>query len=253
MSFLNFLKKKGDIPVKKNMALPPIPSMPVFPEPNNIPTPQLDDSGLPPLPHEIPGTNIAPKNIEDTAIATPQLMNEIHDMNNDFPQDIGAIPEMPQPIPNQSLDLPTIPEPPQITEPNPNLVTTPNVQTPFFPEKPVETEFIPDKIPPLETLPPPPRKKEVQVEEPLKEISEKTIIPIKRKHIKQTFVKVESFKSIIDSIEEVKIKFKHEEEVFSTIIDIKNSQDQKFEKFREYLEDLQRKLIFIDKTIFESL
>ena len=45
---------------------------------------------------------------------------------------------------------------------------------------------------------------------------------------------------------------KKSEEVLNKLEGIKNSKDKSFDKMRASLDDLQKKLIFIDKTLFKG-
>ena len=257
MGFLNFLKKKGDTAVKSSLDLPPIPSMPAsFPEPGNVEVKQMDETGLPPLPNELPEIPAiethpkAPQDNEGQVPVQPQLSQPI---------EIPKIPEQIQPLQQPAseeagviapMDMPTAPITMAGTQ---GVMQEVNNEKVKFPEKPHEAEFVPDKIPPLENLPPPPKvrvKEEESVE--LNMPTDNTYKKQKMKLKDYIFVKVDAFKSIIDNIEEIKIKFKEEDEVFTKVLDCKNSQDHKFEVFRELLEDIQRKLIFIDKTVYEN-
>ena len=66
------------------------------------------------------------------------------------------------------------------------------------------------------------------------------------------YVKTETVRAVLDSIEQVKAKFKEEDDIIFRIKDVKNAQDQKYEDFRQSLEDMQRKLLFIDRSLFEA-
>ncbi|MBI5880952.1 hypothetical protein HZB90_02375, partial [archaeon] len=65
-------------------------------------------------------------------------------------------------------------------------------------------------------------------------------------------VRSDGFKAIADDIEQIRAKFKEEDDIFFRITEVKNAQDQRYEAFRVALEDMQRKLLFIDRTLFEN-
>ena len=50
----------------------------------------------------------------------------------------------------------------------------------------------------------------------------------------------------------MKGKFKMEDDSFSRIADVKSMQDKHFEDFKTSLEDVQRKILFIDRSLFEA-
>ena len=151
---------------------------------------------------------------------------------------------------------------------------------PAMPEK-IGDEVVPDKIPPLEGIPEPPEFKaektsvvtgshEEQIHEALHAHQMPTIAaedhpvyippeePAETKETKRKirrgplYIRSDRFKAVLDDIEQIRAKFKEEDDFFFRISDIKNAQDQKFEDFKQTLEDVQRKLLFIDRTLFEA-
>ena len=65
------------------------------------------------------------------------------------------------------------------------------------------------------------------------------------------FIKMEDYREILESIENMRQSFKQEEQQFIHITDIKSSKDKSLTYLREVFEDLQRKLLFIDRTLFD--
>ena len=64
------------------------------------------------------------------------------------------------------------------------------------------------------------------------------------------FVKANNFRTIISEIRVSKTKLANSEQGIVNLAKIKILKDKEFEKYREYLEEIQRKLIFVDKTLF---
>ena len=66
------------------------------------------------------------------------------------------------------------------------------------------------------------------------------------------YVKVDKFKATLGSISTVRSDLRKSEEALMKLESIKNSKDRAFDKVRNSVDDLQKKLIFIDKTLFEG-
>ncbi|MDP7140797.1 MAG: hypothetical protein QF362_01455 [Candidatus Woesearchaeota archaeon] len=66
------------------------------------------------------------------------------------------------------------------------------------------------------------------------------------------FVKQDSYRSILEGISIIKDKLKQSEDLVLNLNNIKNSKDKEFERWRTSLEDMQRKLIYVDKILYEK-
>jgi hypothetical protein len=76
----------------------------------------------------------------------------------------------------------------------------------------------------------------------------------KRKQIKgPIFVNVMSYKDSLSNISVIKSKIKDNERCIERLNEIKNQKDKCFEQFRSKLEDLQRKSLYVDKSLFEGV
>lgn len=73
--------------------------------------------------------------------------------------------------------------------------------------------------------------------------------PTARHH---TFVKVEKFKPVLDSISIIRGNLRKSEEALLKLEQMKAGKDRSYDKFKASLDDLQKKLIFIDKTLFKG-
>lgn len=69
---------------------------------------------------------------------------------------------------------------------------------------------------------------------------------------KTVYVRVDKFKTALGSINMVRSDLRKSEEALVKLENIKNSKDKSFDRVRGSLDDLQKKLIFIDKTLFKS-
>jgi hypothetical protein len=260
MGLLDFLKKPKSSDRDYGMELPPVPSMDDislisgFPELRRDNPPKLPETELPPLPTQTFETFTQSEQ-------QPQIIERPRPIIEEPPHDL--LPEMPEPpdLPTQERMMQSL----QIIQKKPMLPIKMN--KPSKPEFPViqKEDIIPDKIPPLENIPEPPVFR-AEKERSKKEFSElmrerpmmKTFLrpepekPKTREQRGPLFVKTDNFRKIIEDIEEIKIKFKSEEETFVKFIGLKEKQDKKFEEFRDQLEDVQRKLLFIDRSVFET-
>ena len=65
-----------------------------------------------------------------------------------------------------------------------------------------------------------------------------------------TFVNVSEYKQAIHNINIIKAKMREADNALNSLNKIKNEKDKYFEQFRSKLEDLQRKSLYIDKSLF---
>lgn len=270
MGVFDFLKKSKADTTEMGMDLPPIPKMEStdFPEIKEGKVPPLPETSLPPLPSEVPGELPPAPEIMD--MDAPKMeMPESHKMAP-ASEKIEAAPEMEEEIP----EPPSIEEEPELA---PEMPTEEEftAQKPEFPEVPeAVSEVVPDKIPPLEGLPEAPEFKPEEAAETFAAPSmpkhampraapaaqapatyaapEEPFEPKKKLMRGPLFIRTDRFKTVLEDIELIKAKFKEEDDLFFRINDIKGVQDQKFEEFKKSLEDIQRKLLFIDRSLFEA-
>lgn len=73
-------------------------------------------------------------------------------------------------------------------------------------------------------------------------------LPVKR----TLFIDVNNFNSVISNINYIKGKLKESDDALVKLNDTKLSEDKAFEKWRTQMEDVQRKLLYIDKALFEK-
>lgn len=69
---------------------------------------------------------------------------------------------------------------------------------------------------------------------------------------RKVYVRVDKFKAVLDGISMMKSSVRKSDESLMRLESIKNSKDRAFDKVKYSLEDLQKKLIFIDKTLFKG-
>ena len=65
------------------------------------------------------------------------------------------------------------------------------------------------------------------------------------------FVKIEEYKDVLDVINMVKAKLEEAKRTLGKINELKNEEDAELELWHATLEEVERKVDFVDKTIFE--
>lgn len=152
------------------------------------------------------------------------------------------------PPPPEDLDLPELPPLPEeiMSEEKKGTTPEPPMKFPEFPKiEPITEEVMPIK--PIPTLP------THEFEPKKKEKKETTVVKEKRFPSvgKDIFVKADQYKEILESVDVTKRKIRESEKILERLNEIKNIKDNEFEKWRTLLEDIERKSVYIDKTLFE--
>lgn len=168
--------------------------------------------------------------------------------------ELPEIPEFPEekisaPEPNfdfEKDELPELSEAPEIEQrPQPQIqpISMPE-PIPTMPEmQPAEKQAAEEpRFTPLDEYPKIERKLFAQEKKALRE----------RPAGRAIYVKVDKFKAALGSINVVRSDLRKSEDALMKLENIKNSKDRSFDKVRNSLDDLQKKLIFIDKTLFEE-
>ena len=75
---------------------------------------------------------------------------------------------------------------------------------------------------------------------------------LERPAIREVYVRVDRFKAALDSINMIRSSVRKSDEALMKLENIKNAKDRSFDRVKSSLEDLQKKLIFIDKTLFKG-
>ena len=65
------------------------------------------------------------------------------------------------------------------------------------------------------------------------------------------FVKVEDYKDVVDVIDLIRAKIDETKETLMKINELKNQEDTELEHWRTELEDIEGKVNFIDKSLFD--
>ena len=226
VGFLKFLKrdKKQDL---TSLDLPPEP-----------PKMQGFDDNLP----DIPG-------FPEMSAHDPD--NDGNDFKFDFPEnknnDFGSefsmsaqpkeekMPEMPE-FPDMGKKMqPVIPAPMPVFSSAPQIIPTPQPQDIDWKEEPQQVQEMP----------------EPSYERPRKLFHhEKRSLGMPAK--KEVYVRVDKFKMALDGIGMIRNSLRKSDEALLKLESIKNEKDRSFDKAKSSLEDLQKKIMFIDKTLFKG-
>lgn len=152
---------------------------------------------------------------------------------------------VPPPAPaGKELDIP--PAPPS-EEDLPEFPELPEFGGRLEPEKP--------KIPKL-TLPKPKKPSIPQAEKLEKKAFKEEKFELEeleehKESVKPVFVKMEMFQSMINELNLIKNVAKESDEAIARVGDFAQDQEKEFNKWQSQLVDIQKKLIFVDKTMFK--
>jgi hypothetical protein len=67
----------------------------------------------------------------------------------------------------------------------------------------------------------------------------------------QIFVKIDEYRDVLDILNLTKEKLNEAKDILNTIIHLKNEEDAEIENWHNELEDIEKKVSFLDKTLFE--
>ena len=168
------------------------------------------------------------------------------------PSHIKPKPMPPHPIAEAHSQLPKAP--PQI---HPPPLTQPTHHAPPSQIHPHHTKPSPSPHPmhkaepgPHPTIHPPPKPSINLPPPPIKSAPEhqerKVIVDMPH------YVKVDEFQNMLTGVKTVKNNLQECLTIADKMNELKNLEDKEFEKYRAQMEDLQRKLIFVDKILYEA-
>ena len=174
------------------------------------------------------------------------------------------LPPMPKPPGKEPLDekMPTFPDLGEIKEPKPPHIEDMS-KPPEFPDfkevKPASQLFrpkpAPEMMPGHEIKAPKPIHEKSQFQKSLESTAvreQKKILDHEGAPSKPIYVKIDSFKDIKRSIGIIKNDLRNVDEVLLKLQDKKTQKDNEFNKWRNNIEEIQKKLIFVDKTLLKG-
>ena len=65
------------------------------------------------------------------------------------------------------------------------------------------------------------------------------------------YVRIDEYKDVLDVMNMIKNKIEQAKEIFAKINELKNEEDAELELWNSGVEEIERKIQFIDKTLFE--
>jgi len=101
----------------------------------------------------------------------------------------------------------------------------------------------PEKMTP-ETLP------HIEAPKPLKALELPEVEERQFHDLRPLFVKSDDYKEIMRGIQEIKAKVNESDSILLNLNEVKNQKDKEFQKMHNQIADIQRKLVYIDKTVF---
>jgi hypothetical protein len=101
----------------------------------------------------------------------------------------------------------------------------------------------PEKITP-ETLP------HIEAPKPLKALELPEAEERQFHDLRPLFVKSDDYKEIMRGIQDIKAKVNESDSILLNLNEVKNQKDKEFQKMHNQIADIQRKLVYIDKTVF---
>ncbi|MFH1053315.1 MAG: hypothetical protein V1740_02750 [Candidatus Woesearchaeota archaeon] len=85
---------------------------------------------------------------------------------------------------------------------------------------------------------------------PLEQMPEPIMEKRKFEDMGPLFVKTDDYKEIMKNIRDVRTKINESDQILLNLNEIKNQKEKEFDKIHNQLEDIQRKLVYIDKAVF---
>ncbi len=146
-------------------------------------------------------------------------------------------------LPKDDLELPPLPELPPI--PTPETETGTVNKKYEIPHLDTDKEF---SIP-LEVMP-------TKTEESLNSNENQEPINLPEPKVKREkgplFIKVDDYRIVLENINLVRNKLSESDYVVEALNELRNKVNDEFERWREDLEEMQRKVVYMDKALFEG-
>ena len=204
----------------------------------------LDELDLPPAPPPLEGFEENMPELPDFLDFGDEKGSGMEMPNLDFPEEEKNIQDF-----SKEETMPEFPSFPEMDEnPTPIQPVSSNLQIPE-PLSTPQPEFEPEQ-------------EEISEEQPMPSdtypktagrlFSQEKRILRERPSAKTIYVSVDNFKATLGSINMVRSDLRKSEEALMKLESIKNAKDKSFDKMKSSLDDLQRKLIFVDKTLFKG-
>ncbi len=216
MGFLDLFRQKKEVQAKPAPSIKPIPPTQSF-------KPQMPKYNMP-----------KPKPLDLTPTSKPQIAKpEIPAELPSFPIDTERIKESEQELPRFEKDS-TVKD-----------FISSQPSKPFIHKLPREFEPLPSfEEKPFETKP--------MFRREIKSMDKPARFDLHEEVRKPLFIKTNQYRDAKSSVSSMRNKLNEADEISYRMDNLKEDQDSQFELFHKKIEDIQRKLIYIDKTIFEK-
>lgn len=196
----------------------------------------FDELDLPPAPPSLNGEDFGADDFKESEHEFPEFPEEKISAPKggfDFGREIPQMENEPMPeLPEMGVQ-----EQPKAPVPMPQAIVPVQQALPPKDVAPEQPRFTPlDEYPKMEKKP----------------FSQEKRMLHERPSGKTIYVKVERFKAALGNINIVRSDLRRSEEALSKLESIKASKDRSFDRVTVSLDDLQKKLIFIDKTLFKE-
>lgn len=230
MGFLKFLKRGKKENSLGDIDLPPSP-----------PTLEGFDESIP----DFPDFGEGKISVDDTfqKFDFPEIEEDFHDVGKE-----GVMQDFPVfPKPAKSPIIPISPLRAPQAMPGPTglgLETKPVVSMPSMPQ-PLQPEPLTATLPAEKGDFPDKRQTAKNLEHDKKVLRQSL-------NVKEVYVRIDKFKSALGSINIIRNDLKSSEETLVKLENIKNAKDRSVDKLKSFMDDLQKKLIFVDKTLFKG-
>ena len=76
-------------------------------------------------------------------------------------------------------------------------------------------------------------------------------MPEQQRTMRSMYIKGDDFREITENIEIIRRRMRESEQALMRLNNLKNDQDKLFERTDSAIEDVQRKLMYVDKALFE--
>ena len=205
----------------------------------------------------------------DLPPAPPLLGNQTESAGYGFEENMPELPEFPE---LEKISAPDgMPEMPKFEFPEEEMGKEEMPEFPAFPEieespsaypAPARAPMTEPSIPQPMTSRPMPVSEAPEEEQPMPSniypkmgrrlfAQEKRLLR-ERPNVRTIYVRIDDFKSTLGSISMARGDLKKSEEALAKLENIKSAKDKSLDRAKNLLDDLQKKLIFVDKTLFKG-
>ena len=227
MGFLKFLNREKKKESSDELDLPPSPP-PLGDFEENLPPMDINDGMAPASKEEFPKEDFP----EFSDFGFPEIKDEVPPIHEDLPN-------FPDYMGTQDKFLP----------PTGSPASSPRPQSEIAKPSQIPQQLAPANAPPA--TPPLATHSDIYSRPARKLFTQERNFG-ERRTAKTIYIKVEKFKEMLGGINLARNYIRKSEETLVKLENLKSTKDRSFDKMKVSLDDLQKKLIFIDKTLFKG-